>query len=104
MAVLKVFADVLQDFHEKKKNGALYVSVAVASENLIRFYFRDGEIYHLSYGATADRECLDILDCYDLDKAVYFDGMNSAVASSTLPRTRDLISAIRRTGKNVFID
>ena len=103
MAVLREFADVLQDFHEKKKNGALFVSVAVTSENLIRFYFRDGEIYHLCYGTTSDRECLDILDCYDLDKAVYFDGMKSAIASSGLPRTRDLITQIRRKGKNVVI-
>lgn len=34
----------------RKKSGALYAAVAGLSENLVRFYFREGEIYHLCYG------------------------------------------------------
>ncbi len=39
MATKKLFADVLQGYLAGKKTGALFVSVAEASENLIRFFF-----------------------------------------------------------------
>ena len=60
MATKKLFADVLQGYLAEKKTGALFVSVAEASENLIRFFFKDGDIYSLSYGPIKDKECLDI--------------------------------------------
>jgi hypothetical protein len=104
MAVLKLFADVLQECHAGKKTGALFVSVAEASENLIRVYFQDGRIYSISYGTARDRECLDILDCYNLGKAVYFDGMKIAAAANKLPETPELIALMRNTGKQVQMD
>lgn len=104
MAVLKEFADVLSEYHAARKNGALFVSVAAQSENLIRFYFKEGRVYHLSYGSAADRDCLDILDCYDLNKAVYFEGMKSAGSSPGLPATEDLIAMIRKKGKRVMME
>jgi hypothetical protein len=104
MATQKLFADVLQEYHVGKKTGALFVSVSEASENLIRFYFKDGDIYSLSYGPVKDKECLDILDCYDLGKVVYFDGLKTATPSLNLPKTEDIINAVRKSGKQVQID
>lgn len=104
MAVHKLFADALQECHAGKKTGALYVSVAEASESLIRFYFQDGKIYSISYGTAKDRECLDILDCYTPGKAVYFDGMKIAAASNNLPGTPEIISLVRNAGKQVQMD
>lgn len=103
MAALKAFADVLKEFHDAKKNGALFVSVAATSENLVRFYFKDGEICYLSYGPTRDKECLDILDCYDMCKAVYFEGMKPPAISSDLPKTEAIIEKFRKAGKQVDI-
>jgi hypothetical protein len=104
MAVLTMFADVLQEHHTGKKTGALFVSVAEASENLIRFYFQEGTIYSISFGTARDRECLDIIDCYNLGKAVYFDGMKIASSSRNLPETPEIIAAIRAAGKQVQMD
>ncbi len=104
MAVLKMFADVLEECHAGKKTGALFVSVAETSENLVRFYFQDGKITSISYGTAKDRECLDILDCYNLGKAVYFDGMKIAAASNSLPKTPEIIAAMRKAGKQVQMD
>ncbi len=101
MAVLKSFADVLQEYCTAKKTGALFVSVAEASENLVRFYFKDGDIYNLSYGPVKDRECLDILECYNLGKAVYFDGMKAPSVSAGLPKTAEIIAKIRNSGKQI---
>lgn len=104
MAALKLFADVLQEYHEAKKTGALFVSVAEASENLVRFYFRDGNIYSMSYGPVKDKECFDILDCYSFGKIVYFDGMKGPQASSDLPPTKDILAMVRKCGKQVQVD
>ena len=101
MAVLKQLADVLQGYYTGKKTGALFVSIAEASENLVRFYFKDGNIYSLSYGPVKDRECLDILCCYTFGKAVYFDGMKSPSASADLPNTPDIITLVKKCGHQV---
>ncbi len=104
MAAERLFADVLQECHAAKKTGALFVSVSVESENLIRIYFKDGEIVHVSYGPVKDKECTDILDCYDLKKAVFFNDSKAPVAASGLPKTADIIAMFRKSGKKVQMD
>ncbi len=104
MATERLFAEVLQKYHEAKETGALYVSVTAESENLIRFYFKDGELIHLSYGPIKGRECLDILDCYDLNKAVFFSGHKAPVADSVLPKTANIIAIFKNNGKKVLTD
>ncbi len=104
MAGSKLLADVLQELNTGKKTGALFISVTEASENLVRFYFREGNIYTVSYGPLKDKECLDILDCYSFNKIIYFEGLKSPQASSDLPSTADIISMIRKGGKEVHTD
>jgi hypothetical protein len=101
MAAAKLFADVLQEFYDGKRTGALFVSAAEASENLIRFYFKEGNISNLSYGTAKDKDCLDILDCYELGKAIYFDGMKAPGAPGDLPPTEEIIANARKSGKMV---
>ena len=103
MAALKLFADVLQEYRSGKKTGALFVSGVETSENLIRFFFKDGGIYHLSYGPIMGKDLLDILDCYNLEKVVYFDGLKAPSASPDLPGTDEIIGTIRKSGKQVQI-
>ena len=104
MTVSKLFADVLQECHAGKKTGALFISIAEESENLLRIYFKEGTIYSISYGPAKDKECLDILDCYNLGKAVYFEGMKAPQASADLPPTDAIISSVRKNGKEVQVE
>jgi len=101
MAALKLFADVLQEYYAGRKTGALFVSIAEASENLVRFYFKEGTIYSLSYGPVKDKECLDIIDCYNFGKAVYFEGLKAPTISSDLLPTEQIIEIVRKSGKQV---
>lgn len=103
MAISQLLADLLQGYSTGKKTGALYVAVAEASENLIRFYFNEGRIYSMSYGPIKGRECLDILDYYNLAKVVYFDGLKTSSVSTDLPGTEDIINMVRKNGKQVQI-
>lgn len=100
----RLLADVLQGYCEAKKTGAIYISVMETSENLVRFYFKDGELCHLSYGPVKDRECLDILACYDFGKAVFFEGLKPPALSSDLPKTAEIIAVIKQQNKKVMMD
>jgi Domain of unknown function (DUF4388) len=97
-------ADLLQELHENKKTGALYVSIVETSEDLVRIYFRNGDIYHIRYGSAIGRDCLDILEYYNLWGATYFDGIDAPKgAVSDIPKTREIISLIRGLNKQVKV-
>lgn len=103
MASLKAFADLLQELRDAKKSGALFVAVSAASENLVRFYLKDGEVCYMSFGPLKDRECYEVLDCYDYGKAVYFDGMKPPAISQDLPKTEEIINKFRKLAKQVEV-
>ncbi len=103
MAIVKLFADVLEEYHQNKKTGAMFVEIAGKSENLVRFFFKDGNLCSLSFGPAKDRECIDILDCYEFQKVVLFDGMKSPTVCDNLPPIKDIIEKMRACGKKVEI-
>ncbi len=104
MAEERMLGDVLRDIIEKKKSGALYVSVVETSEDLIRVYFTNGEIYHLRYGTAVGNDCLDILEFYDLFSATFFDGIKAPdTPAKDLPPTRDILARIGRLNKKVKV-
>lgn len=94
------FADVLERIHREKKTGLLNITVRQSSQYLVRVYFREGNISRLSYGPLSGKECLDLLDCYDFGKAVFFEGMK---APNDLPATENIISQVRNGGKTIEI-
>lgn len=103
MAVVKLFADVVEEYYRAKKTGAMFVEIAGRSENLIRFFFKDGNICNLSFGPAKDRECLDVLDCYEFQKVVLFDGMKAPTVCESLPSTQEIIDKMRACGKKVEV-
>ena len=104
MARELLLADVLEECCRENSTGALFISVPEANENLIRFYLKDSEICYLSYGEIKDRDCLTAVECQDLGKAVYFEGIKAPVVSSTLPKTDEIIASLRQSGKRVLVD
>lgn len=96
------FADVIQNFLSAKKNGALYVAVVETSEDLIRMYLRDGQIYHLRYGTALGNDCLDILEYYNLYSATFFEGITAPdKPAADLPSTEKIMARIRLMNKKV---
>ncbi len=104
MAQERMLGDVMRDIYNEKKNGALYVSVVETSEDLIRIYFTNGEIYHLRYGTAIGNDCLDILEFYDLYSATFFDGIKAPdTAAKDLPSTKDILARIGGLSKKVKV-
>ena len=104
MSQERLFADVLQELYERKKTGALYVSIVETSEDLVRIYFLDGAIYHVRYGSAVGKDCLDILEYYNLWGATFFEGIDApGNAKSLLPDTKMIIEQIRKLNKKVKV-
>jgi hypothetical protein len=105
MAEEQLLADVIQGIYQSKKNGALYVSMMEASEDLFRVYFRNGEIYHIQYGSAYGNDCLDIVEYYTLHSATFFEGIRAPERSPSmnLPPTKIIIALLRRLNKKVKV-
>ncbi len=104
MAEDRMVGDVMRELQNQKKSGALYVSVVETSEDLIRVYFANGEIYHLRYGTAIGNDCLDILEFYDLFSATFFDGIKAPDKPAVgLPSTRDILARIGGLNKKVKV-
>ena len=98
----RMLGEVMRELCDKKKSGALYVSVVETSEDLIRIYFEKGEIYHLRYGTAIGNDCLDILEFYDLYSATFFEGIAAPDASAKdLPTTREIVARITGFNKKI---
>ncbi len=100
----RLVADLLEEMRSAKKNGAIYISIKEQSEDMARFYFRDGELYHVRYGSAIGRDCLDILQYYILSGASFFEGIVAPDApAKDLPSTPEIIALFRKTGQVVKV-
>jgi hypothetical protein len=97
-----LFADLLRELQRDRKAGALYVSIVEASEDNVRFYFRDGEIYYLRYGTAIGNDCLDILEFYTLGSASFFEGFEAPGKTvGDIPKTDDIIARLSKNRQMV---
>ncbi len=102
MAKLRLFSDVLQEIRSAKQSGSLFVNVKESSEDLIRIYFKKGEIYHCTYGSAVGQDCLDIIEYYTWQNATYFDGLLAPPGSAESKfQTDKFISMMKNTNKTV---
>jgi hypothetical protein len=104
MPTERFFADILQELYDAKKTGALYVRIVETSEDLYRIFFKNGDIRHIRYGSAVGKDCLDILEFYNLAGATFFDGINAPEGVvSDLPETKQIISMMRGFSKKVTL-
>ncbi len=104
MADERMLGDVMRELSRSKKSGALYVSVVETSEDLVRIYFEDGNIYHMRYGTAVGNDCLDILEYYNLYSATFFEGIKAPdKPAPDLPASETIISKIAGFAKKVKV-
>lgn len=103
MPVIKQLGELLRELQGNKRSGALFVAVKEKSENLVRIFFADGEIRHVSYGNCSGKECLEIVDCYDFTTAYFVNNMKAPGVSANLPATTNIIEQFRRSGRSVMM-
>jgi hypothetical protein len=104
MARIKGFADVLRELREARKSGQLFVLVAQSSEDLIRIYFKNGDIYYVSYGSAIGQDALDIIEYYTFDNATFLEGSAPSAGGSVLNfKTEKFISLMEKADKKVRV-
>ncbi len=102
MATEQPFENIVEDIINEKKLGALYINVVENSEDLIRMYFKDGEIYHMRYGTAVGNDCLEVLEYYHLHDAMFFDGISAPDKhASDLPPTKVILKRIRKMEQKI---
>jgi intein-encoded DNA endonuclease-like protein len=104
MAKEQYLADLTQELYDAKKSGALFINVKESSEDLVRIYFKNGEIYYVSYGSAIGQDAIDIIEYYTLGNATYFDGI--AAPTGTVPSkfsTVKFIAAMKKAYKTVRV-
>ncbi len=104
MAQDRNFADVLQELHDAKKSGSLFITVLQSSEDLVRIYLKNGEIYHLTYGSAIGQDALDIIEYYTLRNVTFLEGLDAP--AGTVPSkfaTKKFIDTMRKTYRKVRV-
>ncbi len=104
MARVKSFADLLQELYDDRNSGQLFVNVVESSEDLIRIYLKNGEIYYLSYGSAVGQDAMDIVEYYTFGNATFLEG--SAAPAGTVAskfRMDKFISMMRKADKSVRV-
>jgi hypothetical protein len=104
MARDKSLADVLRDLYQAKKTGQLFVMVMESSEDLIRIYLRNGEIYYFSYGSAIGQDAMDIVEYYRFGNATFLEGSGAPAGTKAEKfNTRKFIEMMDKAGKTVRV-
>jgi hypothetical protein len=104
MAKDQYFADLLEELYITKRSGSLFINVIESSEDLIRIYFKNGEIYYISYGSAIGQDALDIIEYYTLQNVTFFEGLAApeGIVPSKFP-TKKFIASMKNTYKKVRV-
>lgn len=99
----KPFSEIVENLHTNKKTGLLTVTCA-SEKNLFKFYFKNGEIYHISFGFKKGFYCLDELSqkellCYNFIPEITID-----ITSNDIPSTEKVITILKEMAKFVSSD
>jgi hypothetical protein len=104
MAKEMLFADLLRELYNVGKTGQLFVNVVQSSEDLIRIYMKNGEIYYFSYGSAVGQDAIDIVEYYTFGNATFLEG--SVAPAGTVPSRFQMdkfIGKMRKAGKKVRV-
>lgn len=90
-------SEVVADLNRNKKTGILSIAIRGDAKNLLKFFFKDGDVYHLTCSDQKDTDCLrqfetlDFLSCSFLPNAKY-----EASQSTNLPPTSEIIRILEK--------
>jgi len=98
----RLLCDVLKELHQAKKTGGLYIDVVEQSEDMIRIFIEQGEIYFLRYGTAMGNDVLDIIEYYNLYSATFFEGVTApGNPVRNLPPTSTIIAKLGLLNKKI---
>jgi hypothetical protein len=96
----KDLADVLTELSHRKSTGVLSISVK-SDNNQIKFFFRDGRVYHVTYSTCRNLECLARLVGLEVDQGFFLPGAKVDIPHQIALKTEDIIEQVRQLHKMV---
>jgi len=93
-------ASIIRDIHQKKRSGLLSLSVKGANY-LFKLFFREGELYCLSFKGAKNADCLAILDTLELHEAVFLSNVKLDTSCGDVPPTLDMVGFFTSLGSTV---
>jgi hypothetical protein len=95
-----LLAKIVGDIHESRRTGVLTVLVK-GRNHLLKLFFKDGEVYHLTCGNLRDTECVQNLDSIELGDCMFLPDVKMDARAGAVPPTVELIQQLKASAKMV---
>jgi hypothetical protein len=89
-----LLAKIVADINEGRKTGVLTVLVK-GGKHLLKLFFKDGEIYHLTCGNLRDNECVENIKSLELGDCMFLPDVKLDAKAAAVPPTAELIQKLR---------
>jgi hypothetical protein len=96
--MITTIADIATNLHQGKRTGLLTLRV-VQSNSLFKMFFREGQVYHISYGAAKGAECLSNIDALEFSDYSFIADIKLDIPGGSLPTTPDIIKHLQVVDK-----
>ncbi len=96
----KNLGDIIENLYENKNTGLLTIILA-ADKNLFKFYFKNGEVYHLSFGFKKGAQCLNEIASRELVSYNFIPQILIDMTSNDIPPTEEIIKTLKNMNKFV---
>lgn len=94
----KNLGDAITEISAARMTGVLSVSIQ-NDNNQLKFFFRDGTVYHVTYSNCRNLECLIRLGAMDVERGFFILGAGMEVAHPITIRTEDIITKVKNMNK-----
>ncbi|MCX8033822.1 MAG: DUF4388 domain-containing protein [Thermodesulfovibrio sp.] len=96
----KLLGDIIDNLYREKKTGILNIAM-LSEKNLFKFYFKNGEIYYLSYAFKKGKESLNELFHKELRSVNFIPDITIDIKSDDIPTTEEIIKKLKAA--NLYI-
>jgi len=94
----KNLGDAITEISTARMTGVLSVSIK-NDNNQLKFFFREGTVYHVTYSSCRNLECLVRLGALEVERGFFILGAKMEVAHPITIRTEDIITKVKNLNK-----
>jgi hypothetical protein len=94
----KNLGDAITEVSAARMTGVLSVSIK-NDNNQLKFFFREGTVYHVTYSSCRNLECLVRLGALEVERGFFILGAKMEVAHPITIRTEDIITKVKDLNK-----
>lgn len=93
-------ADIIDSLHREQQTGVLSVSVK-SDNNQLKFFFRGGTVYYVTYSTCRNMECLIRLGTLTAERGFFLLGAKVETPHPITLSTADIIDQVRKLKKTI---